>query len=113
MSNLKPDFYLGSSEHTGELVKARKCFVREKVFLDKVNEYLLIEIDPPIIGQNYGLGQDDIRDIIIAPHFEGSTLFPINEWPMLVYIFYAKKGRIIASETVKASDLVMLGWGEL
>jgi len=47
---------------------------------------MLIEIEPALIGQSFGLGATDIRELIISTRHAGQTLYPISEWPSFVYV---------------------------
>jgi hypothetical protein len=50
------------------------------------DDLLLIRIDPPLIGQKYGLGEHDIDLVLIATRHLGETLFPIDSWPVYVHV---------------------------
>ncbi|MGH8489621.1 MAG: enhanced serine sensitivity protein SseB C-terminal domain-containing protein, partial [Gammaproteobacteria bacterium] len=50
-----PDFYLTSSEGYG-LEEIRACYKRQRLLGSHPDGYMLCEIDPPILGQPYGLG---------------------------------------------------------
>ena len=84
MNNLLPDFYLASSEGY-DMEEPRKCYKIKKLNGIK-NDYLLIKIDPPIIGQKYGLGGKDIDKVLVFTRHVGASLFPINKWPVYVHI---------------------------
>jgi hypothetical protein len=80
-----PDFYMISDEgyymHT-----PRNCYKRKRIYGDHPDGYLLCDISPPIIGQHYGFGGDDITQVIFAHRHVGYSLFPIVEWPAYVRI---------------------------
>ena len=46
---------------------------------------MLVQIDPPIVGQEFGLGAQDVNVLILAPRLEGYSLFPISNWPCPVH----------------------------
>jgi hypothetical protein len=74
---------------------------------------MLVTVDPPLIGQRYGLGAKDINSLLLATRHEGRTLFPISEWPSFVYVI-----RILDPATVSAGKFTehqveMIAWGEI
>ena len=51
---------------------------------------MLAEIDPPIPASTFaGIAPavtNDVRQLILAARFEGTSLFPIQEWPCYVHV---------------------------
>ena len=80
-----PDFYLASSEGYN-MEEPRRCWRVRRVATPGRDDFLLVKIDPPLIGQNYGLGDRDVDLVLIATRHVGSSLFPINEWPIFVHV---------------------------
>ena len=107
-----PDFYLTSNE-TYTKFDIRKCFIKERLKVEKRDDYLRVSIIPTIVGQQYGLGDKEIEDIVLATRFDGHSLFPVSEWPMPVYICRILNEKIINSGKAKASDLEIIAWGEI
>ena len=56
------DFYLASSE-SYILAGPRRCTVVKRPRGERRDDYLLISIDPPLIGQSFGLGDRDIGQV--------------------------------------------------
>ena len=67
-----------------------------------------IEINPviEIKGKN-------IKDLIIFPRLEGMTLYPINHWPLSIYIYLALNENIYKIGKFAAEEVEMVAWGEL
>ena len=108
-----PDFFLGSSEQRDEWAEARACRIRGQLDGPHGAEYVWIQIDPPVIGQPYGLESEDIRDLLISPHYEGSSLVsPIN-YPVPVYVYRVLNTDILANLTFQAEDVALVAWGEI
>jgi hypothetical protein len=107
----QPDFYLGSSEGYG-LETPRRCYRLRRIAGRSGDDYLLVRIDPPIIGQEYGLGDKNIHRVILATKHEGASLFPISSWPAFVHV-----ARMVREpregDTLTREDLELIGWGEL
>jgi hypothetical protein len=106
-------FYLGSSE-ARTLSDVRKC--TGAVLLPGRRSgggYVLVQIEPPIIGQQYGLGGEDINEVVLAPRHAGVTLLPLSESPASVHVALLLKSPPEAVRGVGAEDLKALGWGEV
>lgn len=108
----EPDFYLVSSEGF-HLEEPRKCTRVKRMRSDTRSDLLLVEIDPPIIGQHFGLGDEDIHAVLIATRHEGESLFPIANWPVYVHV-----GRLLVKdasnrELVHDSEFDVFAWAEL
>jgi hypothetical protein len=82
----EPDFFLSAAgEHSG-LASPRACWEKARL-TDRVRDnFMLVEIIPPLIGQSYGLGDEDIRHLLLWARYEGESLFPIKDWPCVVSI---------------------------
>jgi hypothetical protein len=111
LESTTPDFFLASTEGYG-LEAPRRCYRLRRVPGRAVDDYLVIRIDPPLGGQRFGLGDRDIDKLVIATRHQGSTLFPISEWPTHVHV-----ARMLGSAEKRDSfgtgDLEAIGWGEL
>lgn len=81
----KPDFYLASSEGYG-MEEPRRGFAVRRLGGDHRDDYLLARIEPPVIGQPFGLGARDIDHVILATRHVGDSLFPILHWPVFVHV---------------------------
>ena len=82
----KVDFYLSSSDFHG-FETPRACSIVKDVNIPVFSgKGLLVEVAPPIIGQAYGFGGDDIHLIVLTPRFRGVSLSAIREWPCHVHI---------------------------
>jgi hypothetical protein len=60
----EPDFFLSAEGERVDLSEVRACSI-EKRLRDRVrDDYLLVRIEPPLIGQSYGLGARDNVELI-------------------------------------------------
>jgi hypothetical protein len=112
MSNTSPDFYLASSEGYN-LAEPRKCFRIKRLRGDARDDYLLIHIDPPIIGQQYGLGGKDISEVIVATRHKGDSLFPITNWPVFVHVARTLSEHSEEREVLHDGEFEEIAWAEL
>lgn len=107
-----PDFYLASTEGY-DLEEPRKCWRIRRLTTSHRNDLLLIRIDPPLIGQHYGLGGCDIDFVIIATRHEGATLFPITTWPVYVHVARLLIELPEGISKLQTTDFESIAWAEL
>jgi hypothetical protein len=76
------------------------------------DDLALVEVEPPLPRQVYDTTQE-ISWLILASRLKGTTLFPVSEWPLSVYICRLKGESEPGSEAIIAEDLAILDWGEI
>lgn len=108
----RPDFYLTSSEGYN-LEQIRACYKRQRLMGDHPDGYMLCEIAPPILGQPYGLGAQDIHEIIIAGRHDGYSIFSIEEWPVYVHVARFTSDSVSDKFFITEGDIESIGWAEL
>lgn len=77
------------------------------------DDYLCVKIEPPIIGQPFGLGDADIGEVVLATRYADSTLHPVSEWPMVVFVCRIVDRGIRGTGRAAAADLEVILIGEL
>ena len=77
------DFYLCLNEGTGE---PQACWIKGRRRYGDRDDCMLVAVEPPIIGQTYGLGSEDIYHLLLATRWQGQTLLPISQWPTHTYV---------------------------
>lgn len=107
-----PDFYLTSSEGYN-LEEVRSCYKEKRMLGCHPNGYMVCEIKPPIMGQPYGLGGQDINKIIIASRHIEYSIFSINEWPAYVHVARLTNDDLSDKFTIAENDIDSIGWAEL
>jgi hypothetical protein len=108
----KPDFFLASSEGY-RLEEPRSCKRVKRLRSDDRDDLLLVEIDPPLIGQPYGLGGRDIDTLLVATRHKGDSLFPIKEWPVFVHVARLLIPNAEGREHIHGDEFESIGWAEL
>lgn len=108
----RPDFWLRSSEGYN-LEKARACYKERRLAGGHPDGYMVCEIDPPIIGQPYGLGARDIDRVVFASRHDGTSLFPIEEWPAYVHVARLTAHKAEHEFALKREDFRVIAWAEL
>jgi len=81
-----PDFYLSSAREYLPLSDPRACYAEARLRDSNRDDYMLVRINPPLIGQRFGLGSSDVDRLILSTRHQGYTLFPVTEWPSHVYV---------------------------
>jgi len=108
----RPDFYLASSEGYG-MQNPRRAFRLKRIGGDHRDDYLLIRIDPPLIGQTYGLGGEDVYEVIVATRSLSESLFPIERWPAFVHVALPLVKDPSSREVIHDTELREIAWAEL
>jgi hypothetical protein len=108
----KPDFYLSSHDIEPPL-SPRRCYAIKRLRGKVRDDYLLIRIDPPLIGQPYGMGGRDIDQVIVATRHEGASLFPIRDWPVFVHVARPLIEHPEQRDHVAFYEMQNIIWGEL
>lgn len=107
-----PDFFLASSEGY-RLEEPRSCKRIKRIRSDNRNDLLLVKVEPPLIGQPYGLGGRDIDTLLVATRYEGDSLFPIQEWPVFVHVARLLIENSEQREQIHDNEFESIAWAEL
>ncbi|HYD34965.1 MAG TPA: hypothetical protein VD999_02765 [Vitreimonas sp.] len=110
-SKIEPDFFLASSEGY-DLEEPKKCYKLRRVSNENRDDMLLVKVEPPLVGQGYGLGGKDVDTLLIIPRHVGASLFPINEWPLYVHVALVPLDRI-NQNTFSKEEIKPIAWAEL
>lgn len=109
---LESDFYLASTEGY-RLEQPRGCKRLHRVSSDTRDDMLLVKIEPPLIGQPFGLGSRDINTVLVATRHADDSLFPIVAWPVAVHVARLLVENPEGREWLRDSEFDSIGWGEL
>ena len=102
--------YLSSLESL-RFEPVRECQLLRRLVFDTGKECALVRLTPPVIGQDFGSGQD-LEQFVVAARHEGGRLFPVSEFPLFVFIGLLQEGAEEAAE-ISTGDVQVIGWGEL
>jgi len=112
MTTRTPDYFLSSSEGYG-LESPRACYV-QRALAGRANDvYVLVMIDPPLPGQKYDRGDDDIRELVLATRHQGQSIYPVSEWPLYVHVAIPIEDIDATRSEIATEDLQLVGWGEI
>lgn len=104
----EPDFFLDGEGEGLNTIYA--CWRRKRLRDNVRDDYLLVDIEPPMIGQKYGLGGEDITQLILATRHQGVTLFPVTEWPAHVFVCRILDEGLLEQEVFEAHQIQMIAW---
>jgi len=108
-----PDFYLFSHEGYNLDDEPRACYMRKHLYGDRQDGFMLCDISPAIIGQPFGLGGEDIHQVILANRLLGDSLFPISHWPVSVYVTRIVNDEVLWNDVVEESDHELIAWASV
>lgn len=107
-----PDFFLASSE-VYRLEEPRSCRRIKRMRSDSRDDLLLVRVEPPLVGQPYGLGGRDIDTVLVATRHEGDSLFPIGSWPVFVHVARLLIENPETREQIHDNECEAIAWAEL
>lgn len=107
------DFYLTTVGECYALTEPRKCHFVNRVQGYNRDDYMLVKIDPVLSGQSFGLGGEDIEFLILSTVFKGETLFPIQKWPVAIYVARIKDKSIFTSLTFEIGQVDLIAKGSI
>src|SRR5437868_6733697 len=106
-----PDFWMVSTE-ASEPDGPRKCWWIKRLHDDRRDDYMLIRVDPPL--DTLGLCPNKYADkAIIATRLAGTSLFPISQWPLFVYVDAVCTDDIDNRDRTYDSDSKQVDWAAL
>ena len=91
----------------------RMCYKIRRLRGDFRDDYLLIRVHPPVIGQKYGLGDRDIDKLIVATRHKGASLYPISGWPVFVHVARILVNDPESRDILHAGEIEETAWAEL
>jgi hypothetical protein len=73
---------------------------------------LLVRVSPAIMGQQFGLGGQDIEVVVLAPRLEGYTVAPVTKWPTPVYVLLPLVN-LDNRDEIRDDEFRVIKWAEL
>jgi hypothetical protein len=106
--DISADFYLCLNEGAGE---PRACWCKGRLRDSYRDDWMLVAIEPPVIGQPYGLGGEDIYHLLLATRHQGQGLFPVSQWPAHVYVLRMLNQSILHQREFSSTQTQLIEWG--
>lgn len=107
-----PDFFLSTAGEYGPLAEPRAAWRKMRLRDEIRDDHMLVEIDPVLDGQRFGLDAD-INSLIISARHSGQTMFPISEWPSFVYVSRVLDDSVFSSHIITRETVEIIAWGML
>lgn len=95
------------------LTAPRACWQHTRLRDDVRDDHMLIDIEPPLDGQRFGMGATDITQLVISARHQGQTLYPISEWPFFVYVARIVDRSIVEYRSFTRQQVELIAWGTL
>jgi len=112
-----PDFFLtgvGESGQGVDIARVRACWTGARLASWFRDDYMLITVDPPIPGQEFGEGVSDVAELLIATRLQGDTLYPVSRWPLPVALLRILDTAIIESlKITQPGQVQYFFWAEI
>jgi hypothetical protein len=105
--------FLTTCGEYSELTEPRACHTLDRLKDQNHNDYMLVEIDPPLSGRTFGLGSQDIRHLLLSTTLANKSLFPITEWPAYVYVTRMLDESVLTNLEFTAQQVELIARGFL
>ena len=83
------------------------------VVWDPRREMLVVRINPPAIGQAFGLGGEDTDVLAVSPAHTGDSIEPLSPLPLDVHLLLLKIPWLGRADDLRREDLRPVGRGRL
>jgi len=100
-----------SSMDSYALEATRQCEFVGSLRFDTGKECVIARLDPPILGQPFGV-PEDLNEVLLAARHQGDLLSSIREFPCSVFVARPLKN-VKSGDVVCATDMVILAWAEI
>ena len=103
----RADFWLTIDD--GPLIEPRKCIALRRLGGDFKQDLLLVKVTPPLDEEDTGVRYTD--NLVLGPRSEGYGLFPIERFPVYVYVMVLLTDIPTHSMKADRSNLHEIGLG--
>lgn len=110
---LLPEFFLSAAGEYEPLAAPRACWQRTRLRDDIRDDHMLVQIEPVLSGQCFGLLETDIQYLIISSRHQGETLYPVSEWPSFVYVARILDDTVFKTRVFTNRQVELIAWGTL
>lgn len=108
-----PVYYLSSMESREVLADTRIVQVFRDVRFSSGKPAVLAFVDPPIIGQRFGMGGQDIDTVLLTHAHKGDPVNPSGPFPVFVHVARLLVPLASIGDVVDHTELQAVGRGEL
>lgn len=108
-----PDFFLTSAGEYGPLSQPRACWAKARLRDPTRDDYMLVEIEPVLLGQSFGLRDQDISCLILSTRYQGCSLFPVTAWPAHVFVARVLDKAILQTLSFNKDQIELIAWAKI
>jgi hypothetical protein len=108
-----PEFFMSTAGEYEPLAAPRACWQKARLRDEVRGDHMLVDIEPALDGQRFGLGAIDITQLILSARHRGQTLYPISEWPFFVYVSRIVDKSVVESHAFTREQVELIAWGTL
>ncbi len=80
---------------------------------ETIKEGWLVKVTPNVVGQNYGLGNDDIDYLVLTPRHKDVKISSIEDFPCFVHIARIEDNNLFGGDKINVNELEVIAWGEI
>ena len=106
-----PIFYLTTAGEYKLLSQPRACWFLRRLRDVNRDDYMLVKIVPPLIGQSFGLGGNDVTELLLSTRHQGFSLFFARREPMEVYVARVVDPKVLQAESFTREQVELIAWG--
>ncbi len=110
-----PDFWISAAgEFRGDLALPRACYFEAVVANMFSRQCMLVRVEPPVIGQPYGLGAEDIHRLLLSERY--GTSLSIERLAVQTHVFVYRildQSDAAAARLSSESQVVMIAWAAI
>ena len=106
-------YFLSSMESREILADTRRVEVVREVAFVSEKPAIVAVVDPPIVGQRFGLGARDIDVVLLTHAHEGDRINPGGPFPIFVHVARLLVPLSGIGDVVDRADVQGVGRGEL
>ena len=110
MSTQTPIIVLECESREPDLSSRRSCTLLGRLIAPDRDDYWLAKVDPPFLGQHFGLGATEISDVVVATRLRGLSLFDQERPDVPVYVARILDHNVITSRTVQPNQIELILW---
>jgi len=81
--------------------------------MDDGRDCVIVDIDPPLIRQNFGLGDQDISTLVLTPRWKTIEIPDEIQESVYVLVYRTLDQSVLGGNVIDNSKLELVAWCEL
>ena len=97
-----------------DLADPRVCCILLRFSAAPRDDYWLVSVKPPLLGQHFGLGQEMLDRLVLATRLDGYSILDADRYPIPVYVArVAEPEALTPGCSIGSENIILLLWGEV